>query len=77
MRTRWCVSICGGSRRVIVWAVLGLACARQREMPGHAVSALAAYPELGVPGDRIDVATRWGVFSDIFNAEPATLAFDG
>jgi hexosaminidase len=45
------------------------------EMPGHAVAAIAAYPELGVTGDRMEVATRWGVFSDIFNAEPGTLAF--
>ena len=45
------------------------------EMPGHAVAAIAAYPELGVTGDQMEVATRWGVFSDIFNAEPATVAF--
>jgi hexosaminidase len=45
------------------------------EMPGHAVAAIAAYPELGVTGDPMEVATRWGVFSDIFNAEPATVAF--
>ncbi len=45
------------------------------EMPGHAVAAIAAYPELGVTGDPMDVATHWGVFSDIFNAEPATIAF--
>ena len=45
------------------------------EMPGHAVAAIAAYPELGVTGEPMEVATRWGVFSDIFNAEPATIAF--
>ena len=45
------------------------------EMPGHAVAAIAAYPELGVTGEPMDVATRWGVFSDIFNADPATVAF--
>jgi len=45
------------------------------EMPGHAIAAIAAYPELGVTGDPMDVATRWGVFSDIFNAEPATISF--
>ena len=45
------------------------------EMPGHAVAAIAAYPDLGVTGQSMDVATRWGVFSDIFNAEPATIAF--
>ena len=45
------------------------------EMPGHAVAAIAAYPELGVTGKPIEVATRWGVFSDILNAEPSTIAF--
>src|SRR5262249_32167062 len=45
------------------------------EMPGHAVAAIAAYPELGVSGEPIDVATRWGVFSDILNAKPSTVQF--
>jgi hexosaminidase len=45
------------------------------EMPGHAVAASAAYPELGVTGQPMEVATRWGIFSDIFNAEPATISF--
>lgn len=45
------------------------------EMPGHAVAAIAAYPELGVTGEPIEVATRWGVFSDILNAEPSTITF--
>ncbi|HJR61577.1 MAG TPA: beta-N-acetylhexosaminidase [Vicinamibacterales bacterium] len=45
------------------------------EMPGHAVAAIAAYPELGVTGQPIEVATTWGVFSDILNAEPATITF--
>jgi hexosaminidase len=45
------------------------------EMPGHAVAAIAAYPELGVTGEPMQVATRWGIFSDILNAEPATIAF--
>jgi hexosaminidase len=45
------------------------------EMPGHAVAAIAAYPELGVTGEPMEVATRWGVFSDIFNADPGTVAF--
>ncbi len=45
------------------------------EMPGHAVAAIAAYPELGVTGEPMTVATRWGVFDDILNAEPATITF--
>ena len=45
------------------------------EMPGHAVAAIASYPEIGVTGQPIDVATHWGIFSDILNAEPATVQF--
>jgi hexosaminidase len=45
------------------------------EMPGHATAAIAAYPELGVTGKKIEVATRWGVFPDIFNVEESTFSF--
>ena len=45
------------------------------EMPGHALAAIAAYPELGVTGAPVEVGKRWGVYSDILNAEPGTIAF--
>jgi hexosaminidase len=45
------------------------------EMPGHAVAAIAAYPELGVTGESIPVATHWGIYDDILNADPATIGF--
>ncbi len=45
------------------------------EMPGHAVAAIAAYPELGVAPQPSAVATRWGVFDNILNAEPGTVRF--
>lgn len=45
------------------------------EMPGHATAAIAAYPELGVTGRQIEVATRWGIFPDIFNVEESTFIF--
>jgi hexosaminidase len=45
------------------------------EMPGHALAAIAAYPELGVTGEQLEVGKRWGVYSDILNAEPTTVAF--
>ncbi len=38
------------------------------EMPGHSRAALAAYPELGCTGGPYEVATRWGVFDDVFCA---------
>jgi hexosaminidase len=45
------------------------------EMPGHASAAIAAYPELGVTGQPLDVATTWGVFADILNADASTITF--
>ena len=45
------------------------------EMPGHAMAAIAAYPELGVTGEPVEVAKTWGIFSDILNAEPSTVQF--
>jgi len=36
------------------------------EMPGHAMAALAAYPHLGCTGGPYEVATRWGVFEDVY-----------
>jgi hexosaminidase len=38
------------------------------EMPGHAVAALAAYPELSCSGGPFEVATHFGIFPDIFCA---------
>ena len=38
----------------------------QIEMPGHALAALAAYPELGCEGVPYEVATKWGIFSDTY-----------
>jgi hexosaminidase len=36
------------------------------EMPGHALAALASYPELGCTESPYEVATRWGIFSDVY-----------
>lgn len=38
------------------------------EMPGHAVAALASYPELGCVGEGYQVRTRWGIAEDVFCA---------
>jgi len=38
------------------------------EMPGHAIAALASYPESGCTGGPYEVQTRWGVFDDVFCA---------
>lgn len=38
------------------------------EMPGHSSAALAAYPEIGCTGGPYQVATRWGIFTDVYCA---------
>jgi hexosaminidase len=42
------------------------------EMPGHALAALTAYPELGCTGGPYEVATTWGIFNDVFCAGKET-----
>ncbi|MBK8267760.1 MAG: family 20 glycosylhydrolase [Planctomycetes bacterium] len=38
------------------------------EMPGHALAALAAYPELSCKGTPLEVWTEWGVIDDVYCA---------
>ncbi|MBK9148415.1 MAG: family 20 glycosylhydrolase [Flavobacteriales bacterium] len=38
------------------------------EMPGHALAALASYPQLGCTGGPYEVQKGWGVFDDMFCA---------
>ncbi|WP_233602938.1 family 20 glycosylhydrolase [Pedobacter sp. KBW06] len=38
------------------------------EMPGHALAALTAYPQLGCTGGPYQTAQFWGVFDDVFCA---------
>ena len=46
------------------------------EMPGHAMAALASYPELGCTGGPYAVRTSWGIAKDVFCAgNERTLAF--
>ena len=45
------------------------------EMPGHAKSILAAYPELSCDGKKTNVATSWGVFEEVLCPNEATFAF--
>ncbi|HUQ82349.1 MAG TPA: beta-N-acetylhexosaminidase [Gemmatimonadaceae bacterium] len=45
------------------------------EMPGHALAAIAAYPQLGVTAQPADVGMRWGVYANILNAEESTVSF--
>lgn len=45
------------------------------EMPGHAQAAIAAYPELGVTGDRPLVSPDWGVHTYLYNVDDSTFDF--
>ncbi|MDR0714191.1 MAG: beta-N-acetylhexosaminidase [Bacteroidales bacterium] len=45
------------------------------EMPGHAMAALAAYPELSCSGGPFEVAGHWGVFNDVYCPKEATFRF--
>lgn len=45
------------------------------EMPGHALAALAAYPDLGCGSTSYEVATKWGVFEEVFCPYEETFRF--
>ena len=46
------------------------------EMPGHAMAALAAFPELSCHGGPFEVANTCGIFDDVYCAgKPATFEF--
>jgi len=45
------------------------------EMPGHSQAAIAAYPELGCTKKQVEVATKWGVFEDIYCTSEKTFKF--
>lgn len=38
------------------------------EMPGHALAALASYPELSCSGKPLEVWTEWGIIDDVYCA---------
>ncbi len=45
------------------------------EMPGHALAALASYPELGCTGETYQVGTKWGVEQRVFCPTEKTFSF--
>lgn len=45
------------------------------EMPGHSQAAIAAYPSLGCTGAPVEVATKWGVFEEVYCPKESTFAF--
>ena len=45
------------------------------EMPGHSQAAIAAYPELGCTNKQVKVATKWGVFEEVYCPKESTFKF--
>jgi hexosaminidase len=45
------------------------------ELPGHEQAAIAAYPELGVTADPIEVSSHWGVHTRLLNPGENTIEF--
>jgi hexosaminidase len=46
------------------------------ELPGHALAALAAYPELSCTGGPFSITDKWGVYDDVYCAgKEATFSF--
>lgn len=45
------------------------------EMPGHALAALASYPEFSCAGGPFEVGKTWGVLEDVFCTKDETFAF--
>ena len=45
------------------------------ETPGHALAALAAYPEFASTKGPFETGTRWGVYDDVFCPKEETFAF--
>jgi hexosaminidase len=45
------------------------------EMPGHALAALAAYPQFSCKGGPFEVARGWGVFDDVYCTREETFRF--
>ncbi len=57
-------------------AVRGITVVPEIEMPGHASAAIAAYPELSCDTAKsYAVATKWGIFEDVFCPSDYTFAF--
>ena len=53
-------------REVVAYAAkLGITVIPELDLPGHMLSALASYPELGCTGGPYEVACTWGVKKDV------------
>ena len=66
----------GDAREIVAYAAARhITVVPEIEMPGHAQSAIAAYPERGCTGQPVEVSPRWGIHECLFKPDEATLAF--
>ena len=63
-------------KEVVAYATnLGITIIPEIEMPGHSQAAISAYPELGCTGNQVPVATKWGVFEEVYCPKEETFTF--
>jgi len=63
-------------REVVRYAAdRGITVVPEIEMPGHALAAIAAYPELGNTGAQHEVQTYWGISDHVFGVGENVLTF--
>ena len=64
------------AREVVRYAAeRGITVLPEIEMPGHAMAAIAAYPELGNTGKPIEVLTYWGITDHVLGVTDNVLRF--
>lgn len=63
-------------REVVRYAAdRGISVLPEIEMPGHAMAAIAAYPELGNTGQQLEVRTYWGISEHVLSVGDNVLRF--
>ncbi|MEJ3654367.1 beta-N-acetylhexosaminidase [Actinomycetes bacterium KLBMP 9759] len=56
-------------------AARGVTVVPEIDVPGHCQAAIAAYPQLGMPGAAREVRQSWGISDGVVRPTPATVAF--
>lgn len=63
-------------KEIVAYATArGITVIPEIEMPGHSQAAIASYPSLGCTGNQVEVATKWGIFEDIYCTKDSTFQF--
>jgi hexosaminidase len=63
-------------REVVAYAAdRGVTVVPEIEMPGHAMAALAAYPEYSCTRRKFEVGKTWGVYDDVFCTRDSVFSF--